>query len=57
MKQGTDIVPGLIVSVLIAASLIPYGVQHYLSLAGSLVFIPLIMVPAMGGTDVRIVFY
>ncbi|KAJ0970646.1 hypothetical protein J5N97_018605 [Dioscorea zingiberensis] len=33
------------------ASLIPYGVQHYLSLAGSLVFIPLIMVPAMGGTD------
>ncbi|KAM0935553.1 putative xanthine/uracil/vitamin C permease [Dioscorea sansibarensis] len=33
------------------ASLIPYGVQHYLSLAGSLVFIPIIMVPAMGGTD------
>ncbi|OAY81134.1 Nucleobase-ascorbate transporter 11, partial [Ananas comosus] len=31
--------------------LILYGLQHYLSLAGSLVFIPLIMVPAMGGTD------
>ncbi|XP_010680358.1 nucleobase-ascorbate transporter 11 isoform X2 [Beta vulgaris subsp. vulgaris] len=28
-----------------------YGMQHYLSLAGSLVLIPLIMVPAMGGTD------
>ncbi|XP_042408724.1 nucleobase-ascorbate transporter 11-like isoform X1 [Zingiber officinale] len=28
-----------------------YGIQHYLSLAGSLVFTPLIMVPAMGGTD------
>ncbi|KAB2617554.1 nucleobase-ascorbate transporter 11 [Pyrus ussuriensis x Pyrus communis] len=28
-----------------------YGLQHYLSLAGSLIFIPLIMVPAMGGTD------
>ncbi|XP_019709107.1 nucleobase-ascorbate transporter 11 isoform X2 [Elaeis guineensis] len=33
------------------AALIFYGMQHYLSLAGSLVFIPLIMVPAMGGTD------
>ncbi|XP_028770105.1 nucleobase-ascorbate transporter 11-like isoform X3 [Neltuma alba] len=31
--------------------LIYYGLQHYLSLAGSLIFIPLIMVPAMGGTD------
>lgn len=31
--------------------LIFYGVQQYLSLAGSLVFIPIIMVPAMGGTD------
>ncbi|XP_057961861.1 nucleobase-ascorbate transporter 11 [Malania oleifera] len=31
--------------------LICYGVQHYLSLAGSLIFIPLILVPAMGGTD------
>ncbi|KAL6012612.1 hypothetical protein ACLOJK_003101 [Asimina triloba] len=28
-----------------------YGIQHYLSLAGSLVFIPLVIVPAMGGTD------
>ncbi|EEF28424.1 purine permease, putative [Ricinus communis] len=31
--------------------LIYYGLQHYLSLAGSLIFIPLIIVPAMGGTD------
>ncbi|XP_078435918.1 xanthine/uracil permease family protein [Wolffia australiana] len=28
-----------------------YGLQHFLSLAGSLVFFPLILVPAMGGTD------
>ncbi|KAD5960676.1 hypothetical protein E3N88_12148 [Mikania micrantha] len=28
-----------------------YGLQHYLSLAGSLIFAPLIIVPAMGGTD------
>ncbi|GMH06291.1 hypothetical protein Nepgr_008131 [Nepenthes gracilis] len=28
-----------------------YGIQHYLSLAGSLVFIPLVIVPVMGGTD------
>ncbi|KAL8532400.1 hypothetical protein ACS0TY_008845 [Phlomoides rotata] len=28
-----------------------YGLQHYLSLAGSLIFVPLIIVPAMGGTD------
>ncbi|EXC35470.1 Nucleobase-ascorbate transporter 11 [Morus notabilis] len=28
-----------------------YGLQHYLSLAGSLIFIPLIIVPSMGGTD------
>lgn len=32
-------------------SVIFYGLQHYLSLAGSLIFIPLIIVPAMGGTD------
>uniref|UniRef100_A0A7N0TU06 Nucleobase-ascorbate transporter 11 n=1 Tax=Kalanchoe fedtschenkoi TaxID=63787 RepID=A0A7N0TU06_KALFE len=28
-----------------------YGLQHYISLAGSLIFIPVLMVPAMGGTD------
>ncbi|KAL8038339.1 hypothetical protein ABFX02_11G100800 [Erythranthe guttata] len=28
-----------------------YGLQHYLSLAGSLIFIPVIVVPSMGGTD------
>ncbi|KAF9603124.1 hypothetical protein IFM89_033960 [Coptis chinensis] len=33
------------------ATLIYYSLQHYLSLAGSLIFIPLIIVPAMGGTD------
>ncbi|XWS29599.1 hypothetical protein CRYUN_Cryun24cG0042700 [Craigia yunnanensis] len=32
-------------------ALIYYGLQHLLSLAGSLIFIPLVMVPAMGGTD------
>ncbi|CAM0905902.1 unnamed protein product [Alopecurus aequalis] len=34
------------------ALLIFYGIQHYLSIAGSLVFIPLILVPNMGGSDV-----
>lgn len=38
----------------VAVPVIYYGMQHYLSLAGSLVLIPLIMVPAMGGTDVSI---
>ncbi|CAA7035958.1 unnamed protein product [Microthlaspi erraticum] len=33
------------------APLIYYGLQHYLSLAGSLVFIPLVIVPAMDGSD------
>ncbi|MBA0589288.1 hypothetical protein Gorai_018044 [Gossypium raimondii] len=32
-------------------ALIYYGLQHFLSLAGSLIFIPSVMVPAMGGTD------
>jgi nucleobase transporter 1/2 len=36
----------------IAAPLIFYGIQHYLSIAGSLVFVPLILVPTMGGSDV-----
>ncbi|CAI0474315.1 unnamed protein product [Linum tenue] len=31
--------------------LLYYSLQHYLSLAGSLIFIPLIIVPTMGGTD------
>ncbi|KAJ4825335.1 Nucleobase-ascorbate transporter 11 [Turnera subulata] len=44
MKLGLTDNPGFV-------SLIYYGLQHYLSLAGSLIFIPLIMVPAMGGTD------
>lgn len=44
MKCGLRENPGFV-------SLMYYGVQHYLSLAGSLVFIPLIIVPVMGGTD------
>jgi nucleobase transporter 1/2 len=44
MKCGLRDNPGFV-------SLMYYGLQHYLSLAGSLIFIPLIIVPAMGGTD------
>ncbi|XP_027346947.1 nucleobase-ascorbate transporter 11-like isoform X2 [Abrus precatorius] len=44
LKYGLTENPGLV-------PLIYYGLQHYLSLIGSLVLIPLIMVPAMGGTD------
>ncbi|CAI8608791.1 unnamed protein product [Vicia faba] len=44
MKYGLTGNPGFV-------PLIYYGLQHYLSLIGSLVFIPLVMVPTMGGTD------
>ncbi|KAI7751016.1 hypothetical protein M8C21_023465 [Ambrosia artemisiifolia] len=44
MKCGIRDNPGLV-------PLLYYGMQHYLSLAGSLIFVPLIIVPAMGGTD------
>ncbi|BFG35615.1 hypothetical protein CerSpe_218890 [Prunus speciosa] len=44
MKIGLRENPGFV-------PLMYYGLQHYLSLAGSLIFIPLIIVPAMGGTD------
>ncbi|KAI3775735.1 hypothetical protein L1987_45487 [Smallanthus sonchifolius] len=44
MKCGIRDNPGLV-------PLMYYGMQHYLSLAGSLIFVPLIIVPAMGGTD------
>ncbi|KDP29772.1 hypothetical protein JCGZ_18707 [Jatropha curcas] len=44
MKFGLRDNPGFV-------PLMYYGLQHYLSLAGSLIFIPLIIVPAMGGTD------
>nr|KYP66235.1 Nucleobase-ascorbate transporter 11 [Cajanus cajan] len=44
LKYGITENPGLV-------PLIYYGLQHYLSLVGSLVLIPLIMVPTMGGTD------
>jgi nucleobase transporter 1/2 len=36
-----------------AVPLILYGFQHYLSITGSIVFFPLIIVPAMGGRDVN----
>lgn len=29
-----------------------YGIQHYFSILGSLILIPLVIVPAMGGTHV-----
>lgn len=29
-----------------------YGLQHYLSIIGSLILIPLVTVPAMGGSSV-----
>lgn len=32
-------------------SLVLYGIQHYASLIGSLILIPLVLVPAMGGDD------
>ncbi|XP_020217893.1 nucleobase-ascorbate transporter 11 [Cajanus cajan] len=44
LKCGLKENPGLV-------PLIYYGLQHYISLAGSLVLIPLVMVPVMGGTD------
>ncbi|MED6132075.1 hypothetical protein PIB30_015864 [Stylosanthes scabra] len=44
LKYGVTENPGLV-------CLIYYTLQHYLSLAGSLVLIPLIMVPTMGGSD------
>lgn len=44
LKCGIRDNPGLV-------PLICYGMQHYLSLVGSLLFIPLIIVPAMGGSD------
>ncbi|CAN8328471.1 unnamed protein product [Cochlearia groenlandica] len=44
MKYGLRDNPGFV-------PLIYYGLQHYLSLAGSIVFIPLVIVPAMDGSD------
>ncbi|KAK4356307.1 hypothetical protein RND71_025278 [Anisodus tanguticus] len=44
IKCGLRENPGLV-------PLMYYGLQHYLSLAGSLIFIPLIIVPTMGGSD------
>jgi len=29
-----------------------YGIQHYVSILGSLILVPLVMVPAMGGSRV-----
>ncbi|KAK6154152.1 hypothetical protein DH2020_013791 [Rehmannia glutinosa] len=56
-KQRQILLPASNSSYLRISSIVPrnavifYGLQHYLSLAGSLIFIPLIVVPAMGGTD------
>ncbi|KFK30412.1 hypothetical protein AALP_AA7G257500 [Arabis alpina] len=44
MKFGLRDNPGFV-------PLIYYGLQHYMSLVGSLVFIPLVIVPAMDGSD------
>eukprot|EP00249_Psilotum_nudum_P023421 c28866_g1_i1 orf=1-1023(-) len=43
MKYEIRETPGLV-------PLIFYGIQHYLSIAGSIVLIPLVIVPAMGGS-------
>lgn len=43
------------ISIFVCVTVVPigvYGVQHYLSMLGSLVLIPLVIVPAMGGTHV-----
>ncbi|KAH9626251.1 hypothetical protein KSS87_001422 [Heliosperma pusillum] len=44
VKCGVSDNPGLV-------PVIYYGLQQYLSITGSLILIPLIMVPAMGGSD------
>ncbi|CAI9111435.1 OLC1v1011656C1 [Oldenlandia corymbosa var. corymbosa] len=44
LKCGMEENPGFVPQIY-------YGLQHFLSLAGSLVFIPLIIVPEMGGSD------
>lgn len=33
-----------------------YGLQHYLSMLGSLILVPLVIVPAMGGSHVSASF-
>jgi len=32
-----------------------YGLQHYISILGSIILVPLVIVPAMGGSYVRII--
>ncbi|KAI4385254.1 hypothetical protein MLD38_003303 [Melastoma candidum] len=44
LRLGLSDKPGIVPTIY-------YGLQHYLSLAGSLIFIPIIMVPTMGGSD------
>ena len=36
----------------VAVPLVIYGFQHYISMVGSIILIPLVMVPAMGGSAV-----
>ncbi|ERN13189.1 nucleobase-ascorbate transporter 12 isoform X1 [Amborella trichopoda] len=44
MKYELRDTPGLV-------PIVFYGIQHFVSMLGSLVLIPLVIVPAMGGTD------
>lgn len=37
-----------------AVPLVVYGIQHYFSIVGSLILIPLVIVPAAGGQDVSL---
>ena len=34
-----------------------YGLQQYLSMLGSLILVPLVTVPAMGGSHVSVILY
>lgn len=50
-----DLFIGFIILTLLLLSSVPivfYGFQHYLSIIGSLILIPLVLVPAMGGNYV-----
>lgn len=38
----------------VAVPIAVYGFQHYISMLGSIILIPLLMVPAMGGSPVSV---
>jgi nucleobase transporter 1/2 len=46
--------PGFVYIFGSAVPLILYGIQHYFSMIGSLVLIPLVIVPAMDGNSVSL---